>query len=132
MIEAALEDPEVIGGHFRIRFSGSSFAARFVTGYQFLLRHLRLVYGDTAIFLRRSAYFRAGGFAALPLFDDLELTRRVRRYGRFVAVPAWVTTSSRRFEGKLGRTLAQWTLLQALYEVGVSPKRLATLYRHLR
>lgn len=132
VMEAALTDPQVIGGHFRLRFTGSSFAARFVTGYQFLLRRLRLIYGDTAIFLRSAAYLRSGGFAALPLFDDLELTRRVRRYGRFTTVPAAVTTSSRRFEGKLARTLLQWTLLQTLYELGVSPKRLATLYRHLR
>lgn len=131
-IQTALANPKVIGGHFRLRFTGNSFGARFVTGYQFLLRRFKLIYGDTAIFLRRSTYVEAGGFAAMPLFDDLELTRRVRRYGGFIAVPASVTTSSRRFEGKLARTFAQWILLQGLYELGVPPKRLATLYRHLR
>lgn len=131
-IQAALRHGEVIGGHFHLRFTGNSFGARFVTGYQSLLRRLGLIYGDTAIFLRREAYLEAGGFAAVPLFDDLELTRRVRRLGRFVAVAAAVTTSSRRFEGKLGRTLAQWVLLQTMYELGVPPRRLALLYRHLR
>lgn len=131
-IQTAFEKPGVIGGHFLLRFTGSSFGARFVTGYQKMLRQLRLIYGDTAIFLRRPAYFDAGGFAAVPLFDDLELTRRVRRFGRFIAVPVPVTTSSRRFEGRLGRTLAQWVLLQGLYEIGVPPRRLAILYRHLR
>ncbi len=131
-LRATLASSEVIGGHFHLRFTGTSFGARFVTGYQFLLRKLKFTYGDTAIFLRRSAYRQSGGFAAIPLFDDLELTRKVRRLGRFISVPVVVTTSSRRFEGRLGRTLFQWLLLQALYDVGVSSKRLARLYRHLR
>lgn len=131
-VRAAVASPEVIGGYFHLRFTGASFGARFVTGYQSLLRRLKLIYGDTAFFLRRSTYQQSGGFAAIPLFDDLELTRRVRRLGRFISVPVSVTTSSRRFEGRLGRTLLQWLLLQALYDLGVSPKRLAALYRHLR
>ncbi len=131
-IEEALRDPEVVGGHFRLRFTGSSFAARFVTGYQPILRRFKLIYGDSAIFVRREAYERAGGFSAAPLFDDLEFTRRLRKQGRFVTVPAEVVTSSRRFEGRLARTFSQWMLLQTLYSAGVAPEKLARLYRHLR
>ncbi len=131
-IDQALRDPVVIGGHFRLRFTGTSFAARFVTSYQPILRRLKLVYGDSAIFVRRETYERAGGFSAIPLFDDLDLTRRLRKLGRFVTVPSEVITSSRRFEGRLARTFSQWMLLQALYDAGVAPERLARLYRHLR
>jgi rSAM/selenodomain-associated transferase 2 len=128
----ALKEPAVVAGHFRLRFSGGSFAAKFVTGYQPLLRQLKLIYGDSAIFVRRDAYFAVGGFAALPLFEDLDLVRRLRMQGEFRTVAAEVVTSSRRFEGRLGRTLLQWLVLQALYSAGTSPEKLASVYRHLR
>ncbi len=131
-IRHAVERPEVVAGHFRLRFTGRSFAARFVQGYQPLLRATGLIYGDSAIFVRRRVLEAIGGYPAVPLFDDLELVKRVRRKGRFVTVPAEVVTSSRRFEGRLGRTLTQWMLLQVGYSVGVGPDRLARWYRHLR
>jgi len=129
----ALAAPEVVGGHFAIRFDGERRAARVLTWIYPRLAWLGLRYGDSAFFVRRAAYEAAGGFRPLPLFEDLDLQRRVRRVGRLVRVAAPVVTSSRRFEGRsFGLTFAWWTLLQVLYWSGVPPRRLGRLYAPIR
>jgi rSAM/selenodomain-associated transferase 2 len=133
LIEIAFSDPEVAAGNFRLRFTGKSFGARFTTAYQPLLRLAGLIYGDSAIFIRKAAYLAAGGFRELPLFEDLDLVKRIKRFGRFVTVTGSVTTSSRRFEGRsYPRTFLLWTCLQLAYSLGVSPSHLAEFYRDYR
>jgi hypothetical protein len=94
------------------------------------LRMIGLFYGDSAIFVRRSVYERAGGFNSYQIFEDLDLIRRLRREGRMAQLSAEVITSSRRFEGKsFTLTFLRWASLQLLYWLGVNPNRLAGLYR---
>ena len=132
LIEAALQAPDVCGGNFSLRFEGSSRGAKILTRVYPLLRWLGLVYGDSAIFVRRSVFEAVGGYREIPLFEDCDLYQRLRRVGRFVRLPAYATTSARRFEGKFCRTFAHWTMMQMLYWLGVAPQRLAQMYRPLR
>jgi rSAM/selenodomain-associated transferase 2 len=132
-IAEALGQPRVVGGCFAIRFAGRGYPARFLTGLYPYLAWLGLYYGDSAFFVRRGAYEEAGGFRPVPLFEDLDLLRRLRRRGRFVRLAAVVTTSSRRFAGRsFLLTFARWTVLQLLYWLGVSPHRLARRYADVR
>jgi rSAM/selenodomain-associated transferase 2 len=129
----ALRDEEVVGGNFCVRFDGTRRAARFLTWLYPQLRRLGLCYGDSGIFVRRDAYQRVGGFKPFPIFEDLDLMRELKRVGRVVRLPAEVITSSRRFEGRsFALTFARWSALQALYWVGVHPRRLAQLYAPIR
>jgi rSAM/selenodomain-associated transferase 2 len=128
-IGEALRDPRVVAGNFAIRFEGESRAARFLTWLYPRLRWLGLRYGDSGIFVRREAYVRAGGFHPLPIFEDLDLIRRLRPLGRWAGVPAAVVTSSRNFEGRsFLLVFARWVALQVLYWLGVSPRLLGRLY----
>ena len=133
-IAEALSDPAVVGGHFRLRFDGPRLAARFLTALQPLFGLMGLVYGDSGIFVRREEYERVGGFRPFPLFEDLDLVRRLRRRGRVVRVPATVIASSRRFGPGRSFTLAfaRWVVLQLLYWLGVSPNTLARHYAAVR
>jgi rSAM/selenodomain-associated transferase 2 len=132
-IAAALRDPAVVGGNFRLRFDGTGLAARFLTGLQPVFGWLGLCYGDSAIFVRREAYDAVGGFRPWPLFEDLDLVRRLRRHGRLAHVPVAVVASSRRFAGRsFALTFAHWVGLQMLYWLGVSPVRLARHYAPIR
>lgn len=132
-IEHALADPEVAGGNFGLVFDGATSAARKMTVIYPWLRLLGLCYGDTAIFVRRSVYEAMGGFRPYTLFEDLDLIRRIKRYGKFVHLDCAVTTSSRRFENRnFGLVWANWIALQMLFWVGVSPNILARWYRHIR
>jgi rSAM/selenodomain-associated transferase 2 len=132
-IDEALRDASVVAGNFDVLFDGGSGAARFLTWLYPRLRRLGLCYGDSGIFVRRDAYERIGGFRDLPVFEDLDLVRRLRKEGRVAHLRARVTTSSRRFEGRsFALTFARWSLLQALYWLGVSPHTLGRMYAHVR
>jgi rSAM/selenodomain-associated transferase 2 len=129
----ALEKTEVVGGNFCVRFDGARGAARFLTWLYPQLRKLGLCYGDSGIFVRRDAYRRVGGFKPFPIFEDLDLVRQLNRLGRVVRLPAQVVTSSRRFEGRsFALTFTRWSALQALYWLGVHPRRLGRLYAPIR
>jgi rSAM/selenodomain-associated transferase 2 len=132
-IRTALADPEVVGGNFGLLFDGPSRAARQLTAIYPSLRRLGLCYGDSGMFVRREVYEKIGGFRPLPLFEDLDLLRRLRRAGRFVHLPQRMVTSSRRFENENFIVVwLQWTALQVLYWCGISPHILARWYRHMR
>jgi rSAM/selenodomain-associated transferase 2 len=128
-IKVALQDERVMAGNFEVRFGGERGAARFMTWLYPQLRRLGLCYGDSAIFVRRNAYFKAGGFKSFPIFEDLDLLSELRKMGNFVHLSSTVITSSRRFVGRsFAITFTRWAALQCLYWLGVSPTRLGRLY----
>ena len=128
-IVEALSDPTVVGGNFDVHFSGSGWAATFMTWFYPRLHRLGLCYGDSAIFVRREAYYRVGEFKALPIFEDLDLFRELRRVGKFVHLSSKVVTSSRRFEEhSFVVTFTRWVFMQLLYWLGVSPLTLGRFY----
>jgi rSAM/selenodomain-associated transferase 2 len=132
-IRDALRDPRVAAGNFSLRFDGDTRPARVLTRLYPHFRKLGLLYGDSGIFVRRSVYEDSGGFQPYPIFEDLDLLRRVKRRGRFVSLPCTLLTSSRRFEGRsFAWTFARWTGLQVLYWLGVSPHRLGRMYAEIR
>lgn len=132
-IKANMRYREVVGGNFEITFGGENKWARFLTRLYPYLRSIGLVYGDSAIFVRREIYEKIGGFRFLPLFEDLDLFKRLQKRGRFVHINLAVTTSSRRFENKsFLLTFLRWSFFQGLYWVGFPPRVLAKFYRPIR
>ena len=128
-IKKALENPRVAGGNFTIRFDGERLAAKFLTRLYPKLGKIGLIYGDSAIFARRTVYRKMGGFKAFPIFEDLDFIERLRKTGEIVTLSSVVTTSSRRFENKsFLLTFLRWTILQVLYWLGVSPDKLLKIY----
>ena len=89
-------------------------------------RFLQMPYGDQAIFLKRETFCCVGGFPALPVMEDFELVRRLRRLGRIEIAAAPVVTSARRW---LNCGVWRTTLLNqawiAAYYLGVPPRRIA-------
>jgi rSAM/selenodomain-associated transferase 2 len=95
-------------------------------------RYSRLPYGDQALFLSREVFREVGGFPDMPLMEDLELSRRLRRRGRIRIAPASVRVSGRRF---LERPVFYTTLVNVfpfLYRCGVPPRWLDRLYGAIR
>ena len=128
-IKTALLEARAAGGNFTIRFDGARRAARFLTWLYPNLRKLGLIYGDSAIFVRRAVYEKIGGFAPFPIFEDLDFVERLKNEGEVVTLSSVVTTSSRRFENKsFLLTFLRWTILQLLYWLGVSPYNLLKIY----
>lgn len=132
-LRQALEHEENVSGYCTITFDGTSNGARILTWIYPRLRYLGLVYGDSAIFVRRGTYEKIGGFRAYPIFEDLDFFWRVRKAGRCVRLQAKVVTSSRRFETRaFTLVFIWWTFLQLLFWLGVHPKRLGKMYSHVR
>ncbi len=85
--------------------------------------------GDQAMFATRTAFEKAGGFPAIPLMEDVALSKRLRRAGAPARLRARATTSARRWEnaGVLRTIVLMWRL-RLLYWFGADPARLARLY----
>lgn len=132
MIESTLQDPCVCGGNFSLLFAGGTREARVLTKIYPVLRLGGMCYGDSALFVRRSVFERLGGYRDFPIFEDVDLFRRMKKQGRFVSLPACAVTSARRFEGRFMRTFALWSVLQVLYWLGVSPHKLERMYKPAR
>lgn len=134
MIEAALTDPAVVGGRFDVIFDSRSVSATMIS--TLMNRRSRLsgiATGDQALFVRRRVYEQLGGFADIPLMEDVEFSRRLKRTGRMAALHQKVTTSFRRWEqqGPLRTILLMW-ILRFLYWAGVNPMRLSGWYKVVR
>jgi hypothetical protein len=89
-------------------------------------RFLKLPYGDQAIFVRAAVLAQAGGFPALPIMEDYELIRRLRKLGRIEVASVAAATSARRWR-KLGALNASCTNIACLaaYKLGVDAATIA-------
>jgi rSAM/selenodomain-associated transferase 2 len=126
----ALEDPSVVAGRFDVGFDNPGLAFGMIAGLMNLRSRLTGIFtGDQAIFVRRSVFEALGGYADLPLMEDVELSRRLKRCGRLACLRERVTTSARRWQRDgVARTIGLMWLLRFLYSGGVSPERLHRWY----
>jgi rSAM/selenodomain-associated transferase 2 len=129
-IEAALSDPQVIGGAFFRKFDGRHPRLMWLESVaRFLTRHGGTLYGDQSIFVRRDNFRRLQGFAKIPLMEDVEFSRRLRAAGKISVLDPPVQSSARRHLRKgAWRTSIQNGLFIVLYNLGVSPHRLHRWY----
>jgi rSAM/selenodomain-associated transferase 2 len=129
-VVSALEDPRVVGGRFDVRFDNPAPAFRMIAALMNLRsRWSGISTGDQAIFVRRRVFEAIGGYPDIPLMEDVELTRRLKRQGRVSALRAKVTTAARKWEREgVARTIALMWALRLLYACGASPARLHRWY----
>ncbi len=95
-------------------------------------RRFGLPYGDQGLLIHRRLYDAIGGFRPLPLMEDVDILRRLRRLGPLglpQALPVRAITSPEKFlrRGFYLRSARNLTIL-SLYFAGVSPRFLARLY----
>ncbi len=126
----ALEDPAVVAGHFDVRFDNTRWPFRLIAGLMNLRSRLSgISTGDQALFVRREVFEALGGFPDIPLMEDIEITRRLKRRGRQAALRERVTTSARKWEREgVARTIGLMWILRLLYACGVGPARLHRWY----
>jgi len=129
-IHRAGADPSVVGGSFRFRLDSGAWQARLIErAVELRVRWLDLAYGDQALFVRRDIFETMGGYRELPLMEDVDFVRRLRRAGRLYHSAQPVLTSARRWERDgWWRRSAKNVTLQALFFAGIAPERLARWY----
>ena len=130
LIVQTLKQP-VIAGAFELGIEGKDKSLRWIETLVKMRSHLLLLpYGDQAIFITKQAFIDVGGFPQIPIMEDFELVRRLKRRGKMAIAPGRVITSGRRWQ-KLG--VFQTTLVNQLviagYYLGISPNKLNCFYR---
>lgn len=119
-------------GRFDIHLSGEAFLLRMVERLMNLRSRITgIATGDQGIFVRHECFIQVGGFARIPLMEDIELSRKLKRQaGRPACLRTKIITSSRRWEthGILRTIILMWRLRLA-YALGVNPAHLARQYR---
>lgn len=134
-VARALARPRVIAGAFRtwtIADEPRPWFAPLLHLADLRSRVTRYPYGDQAMFVRAGTFRDAGGFPDLPLMEDLELSRRLWRYGRIYTCPASVRVSGRRFVARPIVYTAMVNVFPVLHRMGVSPHTLARIYGAVR
>src|SRR5207248_10015103 len=131
-IERILTEPSVAGGFFRIQLPPNPVYRLTDSFAHYAGLFLRMRCGDHGIFCRRSAFTKVGGFPEVPLMEDVEFFRRLRRCGRVRHSDKRIKISPRRYEmiGRARLTLA-YGLIATLYTLGVPLSVLARIYRRI-
>ena len=125
-LESAMGDLRVIGGAFHRLFDERHPRLRWLEKWA---RVGGGFYGDQSIFVRRECFARLGGFAAIPLMEDLDFCRRLRRSGRVELLDPPIGTSARRHSAKgAWRTSVQNGAFILMWHCGVSAHRLHGWY----
>ena len=134
-LHAALDDPQLAGGAFYVRFAESRpRSLRLVAwGINIRARFRNSATGDQGIFVRKSVFESIGGAPEWPLFEDVELVRRIKRAGKFTVLRTPLTVSGRRYiEHGVLRTALLIYSLRLAYWLGVPPQRLKNWFRDAR
>jgi rSAM/selenodomain-associated transferase 2 len=119
-------------GRFNVKIEGRS-PLLLLVGWLMNLRSrlTGIATGDQAIFVRRDTFQAIGGFAEIPLMEDVALCKRLKGVSRPLCLSERVVTSGRRWEknGVLNTIVLMWRLRLA-YFFGVNPNELARQYGH--
>ncbi len=117
-------------GRFNVRLSGQRRFFRIIeTMMNWRSCLTGIATGDQVIFVRRNVFMQAGGYPEIKLMEDIELSKKLKKFSKPACIKNAVITSSRRWEknGIVKTTLLMWQL-RLLYFLGVSPDKLFTRY----
>lgn len=130
LIESHIGVKDIVAGSFSLSFD---YPNPFLRLYALFSRinHILFTYGDQGLFVAKDVFEGVGGFRKLPIMEDVEIQKRLRRRGSFVKLRQPVITSARRFltHGIIRQEILNICLL-LLYYLGVSPSRLAKIYQY--
>jgi len=129
-IARALKDPRTVGGCFRIRFPRRELIYRVSdAGGNLAVELFGRCYGDHGIFCRRDDFMAIDGYPDVPLLEDAQFYRRLRRRGRTSQLASSIITSPRRYE-EIGpyRLTACYLLISTLYLLRAPIPLLARIY----
>ncbi|MGZ8498629.1 MAG: TIGR04283 family arsenosugar biosynthesis glycosyltransferase [Candidatus Binatia bacterium] len=133
-IAGAMGDPRYVGGRFDVELDGKHWMLPLVGRLiSYRSRLSKVATGDQALFVRRAVFQRMGGFADIPLMEDIAFCRRLKGLGEVACLRSRVVTSARRWEvDGVWRTIFRMWTLKLLYLTGVSPARLKQFYADTR
>jgi rSAM/selenodomain-associated transferase 2 len=129
-ISEALKKPGVAGGAFTLEIDSDISSLRFISRVVELRSLISgIPYGDQGIFVKRDVFKKINGFKNIPLMEDIEFGRRLKKEGRIEILKPKIKTCARAWEryGVLRTTLRNWAYV-TLFFMGYPPDRLYDRY----
>lgn len=117
-------------GRFDVKLTGNHLLFRVVEKMISLRSKITgIATGDQAIFIDKPTFSIVNGFKDIPLMEDVDITRRLKRLSPPICLKQCVITSSRRWEDKgIIKTILLMWMLRFLFFIRVNPKHLLRLY----
>jgi len=131
-ISKVLENMKYVGGAFSLGIDSDRLLLKIVAARASMRSRInRIPYGDQAIFIRKSYFNKIGGFKDIPLMEDVDLMRRIKKRGDMIYIfRDQVMTSPRRWEKEgVVYTTIRNKVLVSLFFLGVGPEKLLKYYR---
>ena len=130
---AALGRTNAVGGGFYREFDERHPRLRFLEWVErWHSRAFGTLYGDQSIFVRREHFHQMGGFAPLPLMEDVEFSARLRRSGKIKLLdPPMRSCARKQIEQGAWKVTLRNLLFLVLFQCGVPVKRLHAWYYRL-
>lgn len=130
-IRRVLEEGRYVGGAFYLRIDSDRVIFKLISHItSFLSRLTRIPYGDQTIFIKKDYFNRIGRYGDIPVMEDAELMRKIKRERKKICIIRDnVKTSPRRWEEKgIFYTILINQTIRILYFLGVSPDKLTKFF----
>ena len=117
----AVQNPSVVGGAFYRKFDERHpFLLRAEPIERWHSRTFGALYGDQSIFVRREHFVKLGGFAPMPLMEDVQFSLRLRRSGQIALLdPPMSSSPAKQIAQGAWRTTLRNMLFLLLFRCGV-------------
>ena len=129
-----MDNSKWIGGAFTLCIESNKWSINLIT----LLANIRskylgLAYGDQGFFVRKEVFKSMEGFSPIPICEDMEFYRRLRKKGSVILLKEKAHTSARRWvkEGVVFTT-ARNIFIAILFGIGFPPRTLTKWYQTIR
>jgi rSAM/selenodomain-associated transferase 2 len=131
LIQKTLQNKQFVGGAFTLKIQSTKFFLKMIAAVStFRSQITHAPYGDQVIFIRKSYFDAVRGYQDIPLMEDVDLMRRIKKKkGEIIILPAPVITSDRRWNQEgLYYTALRDTIIIFLYWCGMPAEKLAKFY----
>jgi rSAM/selenodomain-associated transferase 2 len=130
-IKDVLKNSRYVGGAFDLELDTQKSSLRFIAWtVRIRVRFTKIPYGDQAIFLRKDYFNNIGLYREIPLMEDIELMKRIKKLGgKIYIIKDPVSSSPRKWlQDGIFYTSFRNHMIKMLYFLGVSPDKLVKLY----
>lgn len=96
-------------------------------------KYQKIYYGDSGVFISKRDFQNINGFPDVPIMEEIEFSKKMRKLGKTRLVKPRIHISARRWQkrGIIRTTVTNW-FITLLYNCGYSLDRLAKLYKDIR
>jgi len=129
-ILSSLKHPTAHWGRFNVEFSNKRLIFKVIAWFMNKRSCITgITTGDQTLFIKRNTYFNSGGFSDIPIMEDVELSKKLKKFSHPICLNSTVTTSSRKWEQQgITKTIFLMWRMRLLYYFGVPADRLVKSY----